>query len=128
MTIRVIYHPVGGARCKPSFPATDQHPDAARFDIDHPVHGPLCVDAIGAQPSIAEIDAVLTPPPPSAAELEADALSALNGGAGRIDTLKLIKAKVLSDLAFRLGKLPGALTLAEINAERQRIANIYKAL
>ncbi len=44
------------------------------------------------------------------------------------DAMKLFKAKCISDLAFRLGKAPGALTAAEIAAERDRIVAIYKAL
>lgn len=46
----------------------------------------------------------------------------------RFDTDKLFRAKCISDLAWRLGKNPGALTSAELLAERNRIANIYKAL
>lgn len=62
-------------------------------------------------------------------QLEAEVAAMLNGGNGpRIDWKKLIKAKVISDLAFRLGKAPGTLTGAELNAERNRIAAIYKAL
>lgn len=48
--------------------------------------------------------------------------------AQRFDGDRLFKAKAISDLAFRLGKAPGALTPAEIAAERTRIVNIYKAL
>lgn len=44
------------------------------------------------------------------------------------DTAKAIKAVALSNLAARLGKAPGALTNAEINAERTRILAIYKTL
>ncbi len=44
------------------------------------------------------------------------------------DMNRLFKAKVVSDLAFRLSKAPGALTSAEIAAERTRILNIYKSL
>lgn len=47
-TIRCIYEKA------PSFPATDQHPDAVRYQV-----GALFVDAIGGQPTQAEIDAVL---------------------------------------------------------------------
>lgn len=61
-------------------------------------------------------------------EKEADCLAALNGGSGRIDLQKLIKAKAISDEAYRLGKSPGQLTAQELNALRSRIANIYKAL
>lgn len=41
--IRVIYHGQ-----QPNFPATDQHPDAVRFTIQHPTRGTLFVDAIGS--------------------------------------------------------------------------------
>lgn len=59
---------------------------------------------------------------------EANALAALDGGGRNIDISRLLKAKFVSDLAFRLGKAPGALTGAELSAERNRIAAIYKAL
>jgi hypothetical protein len=51
-TIRCIY------TVKPNFPATDQHPQAVRYQV-----GALWVDAIGGQPTQAEIDAVLHPAP-----------------------------------------------------------------
>lgn len=41
----------------PSFPATDQHPDAVRYQV-----GSYWADAIGGQPTLAEVMAVLTPP------------------------------------------------------------------
>jgi hypothetical protein len=44
------------------------------------------------------------------------------------EAMKLFKAKAISDLAFRLGKSPGALTAEDIRAERDRIVAIYKAL
>lgn len=61
-------------------------------------------------------------------QLEADCAAYLNGGGTKIDIRKAFKAKVISDLAFRLGVAPGALTGAQLNAERNRIAAIYKAL
>lgn len=48
MTIRCIYAE------QPTFPATDQHPDAVRYFID-----PYWVDAVGGEPSGAEVAAVL---------------------------------------------------------------------
>lgn len=45
-----------------------------------------------------------------------------------LDGDKLFLAKCVSDLAFRLGKNPGQLTAEELRNERDRIANIYKAL
>lgn len=50
MTIRVVYTE------EPSFPATDQHPDAVRYQI-----GQYWVDAIGDAPTQADVDALLTP-------------------------------------------------------------------
>ena len=50
--IRCIYS------AEPRFPATDQHPDAVRYQV-----GANWVDAIGDKPTQAEIDAVLNPPP-----------------------------------------------------------------
>jgi len=44
---------------EPKFPATDQHPDAVRYQV-----GANWVDAIGGEPTQAEIDAVLAPPIP----------------------------------------------------------------
>lgn len=51
-----------------------------------------------------------------------------NPSFGGIDLLKLVKALAISNEAFRLGKLPGALTGAELTAMRNRLAAIYKAL
>lgn len=64
-TIRCIYHPQDGKAVSPAFPATDQHPDAARYLV-----GLYYVDAIGGKPTQAEIDAVLNPPPPPAKTLD----------------------------------------------------------
>ena len=41
---------------------------------------------------------------------------------------RLFAAKCISDLAFRLGKPPGQLTVTEIKNERDRILAIYDAL
>lgn len=51
--IRAIYH--NGA---PAFPATDQHPLAARYVV-----GRYVVDAVGGEPTQSEIDLALTPTP-----------------------------------------------------------------
>lgn len=64
----------------------------------------------------------------TAAEKEASCLAALNEGATRINLQNLIKAKAISDEAYRLGKPPPQLTAQELQALRQRIANIYKVL
>jgi hypothetical protein len=58
-TIRVIYHGE-----QPTFPASDNHPQAVRYMVDHPTRGKLFVDARGGEPTLAEIDAVLAPPEP----------------------------------------------------------------
>lgn len=70
------------------------------------------------------------PPPaePTADELEEHCRLALNGGHSSIDLRKLLKAKFISDLAWRLGKPPAQLTAQELTAERNRIAAIYKAI
>lgn len=46
--IRIIYDK------EPSFPATDQHPDAVRYKV-----GEYWVDAIGAAPTEEEVEAIL---------------------------------------------------------------------
>lgn len=92
-------------------------------DADHPGQEEVASDHPDVLFFIAERSRAQT-----ADELEAAVLAALNGGGSRFDLLKLLKAKFISDLAWRLGVAPGALTLAQLNAERQRIANIYKAL
>ena len=82
-----------------------------------------------AQTVLLAFDVAAANLPPTADELEAEVQALLNGGAGpHIDWQKLLKAKFISDLAHRLGKAPGALTGAELTAERNRIAAIYKAL
>lgn len=129
--IRCIY------TLEPNFPATDQHPAAVRYWrlLDDSITGQRpaggyknIIDAVGAAPTLQEVLTFLMPPGPTPDELEAAALAALNGGGGLIDLGKLLKAKFISDLAFRLGVAPIALTPAQLAAERQRIANIYKAL
>jgi hypothetical protein len=51
MTIRCIYSEA------PKFPATDQHPDAVRYQV-----AGYWVDAIGGEPTPEEVDAVVSPP------------------------------------------------------------------
>lgn len=60
-------------------------------------------------------------------EIESQCQGYLNGG-GSVDERRLAKAKMISDLAFRLGKPPAQLTAQELLAERNRIAAIYKNL
>ena len=61
------------------------------------------------------------PPVPTAAELEAEFRESFVSD-------KKFRAKCLSDLAFRLNKAPGSVTIAEIDNERDRLAAIYRAL
>jgi hypothetical protein len=57
VTIRCIYQ-----TSPPDFPATDQHPDAVRYGPLTPSKGGIVyVDAIGGQPTVAELDAILSP-------------------------------------------------------------------
>lgn len=74
--------------------------------------------------------AFLNPPAPTADDREAAALAALNGGgaSGAVDQQKLQKAIVVNFTARALGVAPGALTPAQLLAERNRIAAIYKNL
>lgn len=67
------------------------------------------------------------PAAPTQQELEDQCKAGLNGTGG-IDVLKALRAKVVSDEAYRLNKAPGDLTAAERQAIRNRIAAIYKAL
>ena len=52
--IRTVY------RGEPQFPASDQHPDAKRYKV-----GAYVVDAVGGEPTPAEVEAVLNPPQPT---------------------------------------------------------------
>lgn len=71
---------------------------------------------------------------PSATDMENYCIAFLGGqaqlapGNSRIDVRKVLQAKCISDLAWRLGVAPGALTAQQIGNERVRIAAIYKAL
>lgn len=66
-TIRVVYQ---GA--PPVFPATDQHPDAVRYQV-----GPYWVDAIGGEPTLEQIEAMLNPQKATNAGPTVDDLRAL---------------------------------------------------
>lgn len=48
--IRMIY------REEPKFPASDQHPDAVRYRV-----GAYWVDAVGGEPTLAEVEAIVAP-------------------------------------------------------------------
>lgn len=92
-TIRCIYS------VAPNFPATDQHPDAVRYQV-----GGRFVDAIGGQPTQAEVDAVLNPAPKATAvsfdERQADAkLEDMEAAidAGQTDTALRIAVQLLRE-------------------------------
>ncbi len=59
-TIRTVYSQ------DPNFPATDQHPDAVRYQV-----GGYWVDAIGGQPSQADLDAFFAPSVSAQAKVQA---------------------------------------------------------
>jgi hypothetical protein len=75
MTIRCIY------TVEPHFPATDQHPEAERYQV-----GGYWVDAIGGEPTEPEVLAVLNPPQPLA-PLDQWRFWSVLEGAGLADTL-----------------------------------------
>lgn len=54
---------------EPAFPATDQHPEAVRYEV-----AGYFVDAIGGMPTQEAIEAVLNPPSPKSAQEILDAL------------------------------------------------------
>lgn len=72
-TIRCIY------KCEPTFPATDQHPDAVRYKV-----GAVWVDALDGEPTQQEIDAVLNPAPAAEPPSEIKQLADMLAGKGVI--------------------------------------------
>ena len=76
-TIRAVYDK------EPTFPATDQHPSAVRYQV-----GGKWVDSIGGKPSQGELDAVLSPTDPNAALVAKVADESITHG----DLVKLLKA------------------------------------
>lgn len=62
----------------PGFPASDQHPDAVRYRV-----GAYWVDAVGGEPTLAAVEAFLTPPPPPR-EFDADVVIAALKQAGKL--------------------------------------------
>lgn len=59
----------------PKFPATDQHPDAVRYTVAGHV-----VDAIGGEPTPAEVAAFLAPPVPASVTMRQARLALLQAG------------------------------------------------
>ena len=60
MNIRIVYEK------EPNFPATDQHPDCVRYQV-----GTVFADAIGGEPTQADVDAFLAPSAQSVADASA---------------------------------------------------------
>lgn len=84
--IRCIYFPgTDGKRTAPNFPATDQHPQAVRYPFDHPTAGALNVDAVGAAPALAEINAMLGLDAPAQAVAQRVAADAVDLGVCAVD-------------------------------------------
>jgi hypothetical protein len=73
-TIRCIY------ASEPDFPATDQAPDAVRYQV-----GNYWVDAAGGAPTLDEVNAVLAPPQPNLQPFQFRAMLSLSGNAGALD-------------------------------------------
>jgi hypothetical protein len=80
MTIRSIYQQ------EPSFPASDQHPEAIRYQV-----GNLWVDAVGAEPTQADIDAILSPDPALIDQATLNAALAAEGSVVRALALVLLQ-------------------------------------
>lgn len=86
-TIRAMYEK------DPGFPATDQHPNAVRYPIIAGVY--RFADAIGGQPTQAEVDALLKPVPQNtdalATRQKAAALEQLERAIGTGDTTAALR-------------------------------------
>lgn len=75
MTIYAIYER------EPNFPATDQHPAAARYTVFSAFLGrSVIVDAVGGEPTTAEVDEVLNPRSARVRRIEEERDAALAGG------------------------------------------------
>lgn len=114
-TIRIIYYPKpDGSRNPPNFPATDQHPDAVRYNFDHPTFGALCVDAIGGAPSLGEVDAILAP--------------SLDVRAGRaVDAVDRLQFEVMFDMENRMRAREGLGAITRVQY-RNALINVWKTL
>lgn len=90
MTIRAIY-----LTEEPTFPATDQHPDAVRYVI-----GGKWVDATGGEPTEAEVDAIVSPNVSLTDQAALNAALAAEGSVFRgfvlvmLDEINLLRAAV----------------------------------
>lgn len=102
-TIRCIY------TVAPNFPATDQHPNAVRYQI-----GNLFVDAIGGQPTQQEIDDVVSP--------SVDVKAAI-----AVDSIDRLSFEVNFDQENRIRVLEGKPTITRVQY-RTALINAWKAL
>lgn len=103
MTILCVYS------AEPKFPATDQHPDAARYEI-----AGKWVDAIGGEPTQAELDAVLTPDPAVLDQATLNAALAAPGSVVR--ALALVLLQEINTIRTRLPTPLAAYTQAQLVA------------
>lgn len=104
MTIRCVY-----MMKDPGFPATDQHPDAKRETV-----GQYVVDYLGdVPPTLAEVEAIINPPPKSPADLIDEAFP--QSGAARVLFEALFElANDVRDLRTRInGLAPGTYTAGQ---------------
>ena len=108
-TIRVIYEK------DPGFPATDQHPDAVRYQV-----GTKFVDAIGGQPTQAEVDAVLGLDAASIAE--ATRVASVNTAISGDAQIQALKVMTVSD--FDAWWTANVTTVAQAITIVKRIARI----
>lgn len=102
-TIRCIYH-----AGEPSFPATDQHPDAVRYFI-----GQYVVDAIGGEPTPAEVDAVVNRPPIDLSDIDNLERTFKAQALLMRDYCNALKAEIRGLAVLLVGK--GTITAAEAN-------------
>lgn len=102
-SIRCIY------TYEPAFPAIDQHPDAVRYKV-----GALWIDALGGQPTQAEIDAILSP-------------TADDKGALAVDGIDRLQFEIAFDMENRMRVREGLQTISK-STYRTALINRWKAL
>lgn len=109
--IRQIFEPINGQPQQPDKPASIQHPDCVRYTV-----GLYVVDAIGGEPTLEEIEALLFPRTVRVAAIEAERDGALLAGVswdGKAWHLDQVFQAQVSGLvvAFEAGILPGNATV-----------------
>lgn len=117
-TIRCIFHPnVDGSRRDPGFPATDQHPQAVRYAVDHPLRGALNVDAVGEAPTLAEVDVALN----------LDAAAPDRKASGAVDAVDRLQFEVDFEIENRMRAREGQAAVTRVQYRNALIAR-WKAL